>query len=183
MYLSDFYNWHFSFKKWRWTSTGKQNQRGNVHIWQYFFLHYLNEIKYTIWMIFEVNFLIKCISKIITVVPYKSRVLEHLVLKNQTRKINKTHKVFWIIWSIHAYFSCHHVRIFPNYILHARKINTFWSGIINSIRNIKSLCAKLFEIFSNIYFGTKSTKKSDKRYLNRIKSLEENASKRSYSTY
>ena len=134
-------------------------------------------------MIFEVNFLIKFTSKMITVVPYKLGVLGHLVLKNQTRKINKTHKVFWIISSIHAYFFCHHVRIFPNYILHERKINTFWSGIINSIRNIKSLCAKLFEIFSNIYFGTKFTKKSDKKYLNCIKSLEENASKLSYSTY
>ena len=40
-------------------------------------------------------------------------------------------------------------------------------------------CLKYFLI----YFGTKFTKKSDKKYLNCIKSLEENASKLSYSTY
>ena len=48
-------------------------------------------------------------------------------------------------------FLCQNVRIFPNYILLlARKINTFWSGGISSIRN-KSLyalnCFKFFLIY------------------------------------
>ena len=58
---------------------------------------------------------------------------------------------------------CQNIWIFSNYILLARKINTFWSGINISVRDIKSLCAKLFWTFSYIYFGTKCLKKLNKK--------------------
>ena len=60
-------------------------------------------------------------------------------------------------------FLCQNVQTFQNYILLPRKIKTFWSGSVSSIRNIKLSCSKLFYVFSNIYFGTKCLKKLDKK--------------------
>ena len=34
-----------------------------------------------------------------------------------------------------------------------------------NVELIKSLCAKLFSVFSNIYFGTFASKKSDKKKI------------------
>ena len=78
-----------------------------------------------------------------------SGALGHFVLKNQTRKIDEIHKDFLTISSIPAaffFFSffCQNVQVFSNYILLARKINTFQSGSVSSIHKIKSLCSKMF---------------------------------------
>ena len=56
----------------------------------------------------------------------------------------------------------------PNYILLARKINTFWSGSISRIRNITSSCAELFLIY---ILGQNVSKNKKRKILNCIKSL------------
>ena len=61
-------------------------------------------------------------------------------------------------------FLCQNIRIFPNYILLARKINIFWSGSISSIRNIKSLCAE-YILRQNV------SKNQTRKILNYIKFL------------
>ena len=69
-------------------------------------------------------------------------------------------------------FLCQNVRIFPNYILLlARKINTFWSGGISSIRNKSLYALNCFKFFLIYILGQNVSKNQTRKILNYIKSL------------
>ena len=99
-------------------------------------------------------------------------ILKHFESKIKQKKLLKLIK---IMTSPYVYFFVLKCSNTPNiYVLFTEMVETFFSRDVTDMRvlahfelkrfePIKSLCAKLFYIFSNIYFGTNVLKKSDKK--------------------
>ena len=98
--------------------------------------------------------------------------IETFWVKNKTKKTIKINKDYDKPLCIFFVLKCSNT---PNiYVLFTEMVETFFSRDVTDMRvlahfglkrfePIKSLCAKLFYIFSNIYFGTNVLKKSDKK--------------------